>query len=92
LGNAKISPPTAGAGTHPGGAWRGLRREEGKATKGDATNKDVRKLLIRALTKTVEMMEALPRCDEDAAGAVAKLGHTAAEIASALELENSFAN
>jgi len=61
-------------------------------TKEDTANKDVRDLLIRALTKTVEMMEALPRCDEDAADAVAKLGHTAAEIASALELENSFAN
>ena len=70
----------------------GITKTGVKTTKEDTANKDVRDLLIRALTKTVETMEALPHCDEDAADAVAKLGHAAAEIASALELENSFAN
>lgn len=55
-------------------------------------DRSTRDLLNRALTRTVEMMERLQNCDEDAAAAAAKLGKTAADIATVIQMENSSAN
>lgn len=87
-----------------GGHARTRRRGRGSLREGAKEGKEVertkeqnaehstRDLLTRALTRTVEMMEGLQHCDEDAAAAVAALGKTAADIAAVIQMENSSAN